>query len=333
MAKKYKNGLVLGKLLPPTLGHLFLVDSALTYCDKVYVMVCSTKKDAIRGHLRHQWVTEVYLDNPNVEVIHFENDSPQYPHECESVDVFYKKYWVPHVYSCIKELDVIFTSEDYGYEFASYLGTDHILVDIKREMFPVSGTEVRLNPYKMWDLMSYPAQRYYMKKIAVVGPESTGKSTLTEKLAKYFACDFVDEYGRRYTDKVGTRNLTIRDFELIGMGHARNIRNAKLNQTLIVDTEAITTKVWADMYIGTSQSEILDDLIVNQYFDLFLLMDVDVPWVDDGTREFPHERENHFNRLKVELKSRNLPYVVINGDYGERLRKSIKEVINLGYLY
>jgi HTH-type transcriptional repressor of NAD biosynthesis genes len=62
-------------------------------------------------------------------------------------------------------------------------------------------------------------------------------------------------------------------------------------------------------------------------------LDVDVSWVDDGTRDFPERRQEHLNRLKAELDAKKIQYVVINGNYQERFEKAVKEVDKLGYLY
>lgn len=97
---------------------------------------------------------------------------------------------------------------------------------------------------------------------------------------------------------------------------------------MFCDTEAITTKVFGEMYIDLRNNEEIELIINKQSFDLWLLLDIDVPWVNDGTRDFPNswEREWHMNRLKKELDSRNIEYVLISGDYRQRLEKAVKEV-------
>lgn len=169
-----------------------------------------------------------------------------------------------------------------------------------------------------------------------MGPESTGKSTLIKKLAIHYATDFVEEYGRTYTAISGTDNLTGEDFENITEGHRKLVEKAltKGNKVLFVDTEAITTKIFSKMYLGEDfESNKIGEAIFTQYFDLYLLLDVDVPWVDDGTRDFPEGRQEHFDRIKAELDIKKIPYVVIGGNYQERFEKSVKEVDKLGYLY
>lgn len=164
----------------------------------------------------------------------------------------------------------------------------------------------------------------------------TGKSTLVKKLATHYGTDYVEEYGRAYTEISGTDNLTGLDFENIAIGHQKLI-NEKLkkgNKVLFVDTEAITTKVFGKMYMGEDfDSFVIGEIIFKQYFDLYFLLDVDVPWIDDGTRDFPENRKEHFNRIKAELDDKGIQYAIISGNYQERFAQAVKEMDKLGYLY
>lgn len=337
MDKKYKNGLVLGKFMPVHLGHLHLINTALEQCEIVHVMICSDNTQPIDGKLRFFWLKEIYKTTPNARILWCVDKNPQYPSECESIDIFYKKYWVPSVYKQIKSLDVVFTSEDYGDEFAQYLGVKHVLVDKDRLRYPVSGTLVRENALNQWHLIPDVVKSYFTKKVVIMGPESTGKSTLTKQLAEHYGVSYVEEYGRTYTEKIGTQNLSVTDFENIVFGHETLIFN-KLNdnnKVIFIDTELITTKIFGEMYLGPEfKSPMIEHRLMNyKPFDLYLLLDVDVPWVDDGTRDFPTNRKEHFNRIKSELEAKKLNYIVINGNYQERFEKAVKEVDKLGYLY
>ena len=99
---------------------------------------------------------------------------------------------------------------------------------------------------------------------------------------------------------------------------------------LFCDTEAITTKVFANMYINKRNIPQIEEIIAKQKFDLWLLLDIDVPWVDDGTRDFQVERQKHFKILQNELDSKGINYVIISGsDYNDRLQKAIFEVNKL----
>ncbi len=340
MDKKYRNGLVLGKFMPLTLGHLYLINTAAKNCEYVYVMLCSVKSEPISGELRYKWLLEeVQKLGSHIEVIHCEDKNPSYPVNANSVDEFYNKYWVPSVYTRIPSLDAVFTSEGYGDEFAAYLGVEHFLCDIDRTKYPISGTAARKDMLVNWGMLATSVKRHYMKRVAVVGPESTYKSTLVKDLAKYFGVPYVEEFGRTYHEFKDSKTFDQKDFNFIADQQLEFVNltvGMTTGKVVFVDTEAITTKVFGEMYLEDFDSSYVDTVIDKQHYDLYLLMDIDVPWIDDGTRNFPDpaQRQWHFNRLMEELNVRNLPFAVINGtDYTKRFENALTEVNYLGYLY
>ena len=332
MEKRFDKGLVLGKFYPFTLGHKYLMDTAITQCSTVFIMICSISSETISGEIRYNWIKETYKDNPNVKVIWCDDELPQYPNECRNIDEFYNLYWCPAVYSRIDKLDVIFTSENYGDEFSKYLGIKHVLVDLERKTVPISGTKIRNNYYNNFNYLPNIVKKYFMKKVLIIGTESTGKSTMTKLLAEHYKCDYVEEYGRTYDETIKPANTWIvNDYEIVAETHFKNIEN-KTDKLLIVDTDAITTKLFGEMYINNFKSNFIEDIINKQHFDLILFLNTDVKWVDDGTREFEHRRIEHFNKIKNELMSRNLDFKLISGsDYDDRLQSAISHIDNLIY--
>ena len=330
MEKRFKTGLCLGKFMPIHKGHQYLIDSAIEQCETVHVMVCSLDSEPIPGLTRYSWVFQLYKDNPNVIVHWCRDENPQYDWECETLDEFYS-YWIKSVYSRIDSLDAVFTSEEYGNDFARYLSVEHVLVDLERTKYPVSGTKVRENAHIEWEFLSDVVRPYYCKKVVIMGPESTGKSTLTERLADHFNTNYTAEYGREYTDLIPASTMVLEDYENIAIGHRLKCFNAlqESNKVLFVDTEAITTKVFAEMYLNQEiKSNILDNMIQSQEFDKYYLLDIDVPWVDDGTRDFPNEedRKRHFNRLKDVLDENKIEYEIVSGNYDERFKYVVNDL-------
>jgi HTH-type transcriptional regulator, transcriptional repressor of NAD biosynthesis genes len=331
MEKRFKNGLVLGKYMPLTFGHMHLIDTAIEQCETVHVLICSLANEPIPGELRYAWLKEVYENTNGVNIIWCQDENPQIPSECASTDEFYNVYWCPSVYSRIKELDAVFTSEEYGDEFAEYLKVEHVLVDLNRTIFRVSGTKVRTNPFAMWDLIPRCVKNYYVKKVVIMGTESSGKSTLTKKLAQTFNTNYVEEYGRTYCETVKPADeFTVEDFEDIAIIHNENIEKAikESNQILFVDTEAITTKLFGVLYLPEFKSQFIDEVINKQKFDLYLLLEPDIPWVDDGTRDFPDKRKEHFDMIVAELESRGIEYFRISGEYSKRFDKALAKVFD-----
>ena len=335
MKKKYKNGLVLGRFCPIQNGHCYLIRTAAEQCDMLYVIVGSTNADPIPGSIRYKWVSELF-DNDNIKVIWCEDENPQLPSECESLDIFYNNYWVPSVYSRIDKLDVIFTSELYGDEFAHYLGIEHVMVDQPRNTYAISATKIRENPLDNWKFIPMIVRPYYSKTVVIMGPESTGKSTLAYKLAKHYRTNYVKEYGRTYSEQKGVDNLTQEDFGIIANKHQADIKEMVRLGTKVtfIDTEAITTKIFGEMYIPNFDPYEVNLVIKKQQFDLYLVLDIDgTSWVQDGTRRFEAERKAHLERICEELRNRSIPFVLITGNYEEKLEKAIREINLLGDLH
>lgn len=333
MEKRFKNGLVLGKFLPPHKGHLYLIDTALNNCETVHLMVCHNPSQPIDGNLRYNALKNIY-NGKNINIYNF-NDShlPQYENECDTLDEFYDG-WVNAVYSLINDLDVVFTSEDYGDDFANYLGVEHYLVDKERVKYPVSGTKIRTNPFEYWHFIPNEIKPHFVKRIAIMGPESCGKSTLTENLAKYYSTNFVHEYGRDIWEKYDG-GLKIKNFKEISLG--RQDLEDKLiyesNKIIISDTEDITTYIFSKMYCPDTYTDLEEwflKRIESQYpYDIYILLSPDCEAVQDGTRQHLNERWEHFEEIKNELQKRNANYKIVGGSWDNRFNESIKIVNKL----
>jgi len=317
MEKKYKNGLVLGKFLPPHRGHLYLIDTAIESCDMVHVVATHNDTQPIPGKLRVDTLIEIYKNNPNVS-IHSVDDSglPQHDSECDTLDEFYS-HWVPLVYNNVKELDVVFTSEDYGSDFAKYLEIEHVLVDKERLKYPVSGTKIRTNPFDNWEFIPDEIKPFFIKRIAIMGPESTGKSTLSKKLSTYFKTVFVPEYGRYVYENNGNK-ISIDDFIPISEGR-QSLEDwliTKANKVIFCDTEDITTYIFSKMFFEKEYKSkefwFLDKM--KNKFDLYILMKPECKAVQDGTRSFLEERWEHYEEIKKELTKQGCNYIEVGGE-------------------
>lgn len=152
-----------------------------------------------------------------------------------------------------------------------------------------------------------------MKKIAIIGPESTGKSTLAKGLAEYFQEPFVPEYGRKYLEENGSEYV-MSDLLKISKGMLQEEQEQAKNarQFLFCDTDLIMMKVWYEVKYGECHPFVLDKLSQKPY-DFYFLCAPDLPWEADPLRENPNIREELFCRYEKELQEYKLPFVKIEG--------------------
>lgn len=174
-----------------------------------------------------------------------------------------------------------------------------------------------------------------LKKIVVIGPESTGKSSLCEQLSSHFNCSWCPEYAREYLLKHGM-NYNYDDLLTIAKGQinleehhvSRSLQDRNHNQPILfIDTDMYVMKVWCEFVFNKCHPFILDQIASRQY-DLYLLCNTDLPWVADELREYPdfETRENLFHIYKDIMVNQNTPWIEINGNYAERINRAIASV-------
>ena len=173
-----------------------------------------------------------------------------------------------------------------------------------------------------------------LKKIVIIGPESTGKSTLCTQLAEHYNSIWCPEYAREYLLKHGT-DYTFDDLLTIAKGqlaledeYSSKIENS--NKPLFIDTDMYVMKVWCEFVFGKCHRFILDQIIERKY-DLYLLCNTDLPWVKDELREYPDlESRQQLHKIYTDIMiNQQTPWVDIKGNYDERLAKAIKAVDEL----
>lgn len=176
-----------------------------------------------------------------------------------------------------------------------------------------------------------------LKKIVVIGPESTGKSTLCGYLADYYNTLWCPEFARAYLLENGT-SYSANDLIKIAKGQLAaeqkyaEALQSQIDQTgfikpLIIDTDMYVMKVWAEYVFGTCPTFILDE-INKRHYDLYLLCKPDIPWVKDELREYPDEkpRQELFQMYKDILINQQTPWVEISGDFESRNQKAVMAI-------
>lgn len=167
-----------------------------------------------------------------------------------------------------------------------------------------------------------------IKKIVVIGPESTGKSTLSKALAAALQTVWVEEYARQYLEQLG-RDYAIEDLLEIAKGQIASESKAQsqANQFLVCDTDLHVIKVWSEFKYGTCNSWILEQIATRKY-DLYLLAAIDVPWTPDPLREHPdvNIRALLFQQYLDIVQQSNTPFVIIQGSEEQRLIHALRAI-------
>ncbi|HEX8200842.1 MAG TPA: AAA family ATPase [Isosphaeraceae bacterium] len=311
-AARTGHGMILGKFMPPHAGHLHLVEFGRRFAASLSVLVCSLEREPIPGRLRYEWVRELF---PDVHAVPVTDDLPQEPAEHPR----FWEIWREVIRRAVgRPIDFVFASEPYGHRLAAELGATFVPVDLARESVPVSGSVIRARPLDYWRYLPDCVRPYFVRRVCLFGPESTGKSTLARDLAAHFATAHVPEFARGWLDpRQGV--CTAEDIPIIARGQAAAEASLarRAHRVLFCDTDLLTTAIWSDVLFGSCPPWIAEEARSAKY-DLTLLLDVDVPWVDDSQRYLPHLRREFFDRCRAALDAVGRRYVVIRGDWAER---------------
>jgi NadR type nicotinamide-nucleotide adenylyltransferase len=180
-------------------------------------------------------------------------------------------------------------------------------------------------------------------KVVVIGPESTGKSSLCEQLANHYNTEWVKEYAREYLLAYGTEysydnllEIAKGQFALENAAiqlvedkikNANESNSTSSSEIVLIDTNMYVLKVWCEFVFEKCHPWILNQIVENSY-DLYLLCDIDLPWVKDELREYPdlQIREKLYHHYKDLLINQSTPWVNISGNYQQRLDTAINAI-------
>lgn len=307
------TGVIIGKFYPPHRGHKFLIETALSQVDDLTIIVCDHPSQTISGAQRADWLRQIH---PSATVVVTPDDEPDEPEP-----------WARRTIDILGiRPDMVFTSEKYGHGYAAAMGCRHVLVDQPRSTVPISATEIRADPLEHLEWMEPCVRASFVKRVVLIGVESTGKSTLAEELARHFSTNWVPEYGREYS-ATKTGEWVTEDFVSISAEQQRRESEAagRANKVLICDTNANATTVWHRRYLGFHSREV-DAIGDADSVDLYLLTLPDFPFVQDGTRDGEHIREAMHEWFVERLSVSEVPVVELSGSRSKRLAKAIAAV-------
>ena len=306
------TGVVIGKFLPLHNGHLHLIRVAQRLVERLFIVVCSLPDEPIPGELRARWARRLC---PEASVLHLDEVLPATPDE----HVDFWPMWRLALRRILPERPaVLFASEAYGTRLAAELGCRFRPVDIERIAVPVRGTDIRPDVYAHWRFLPPSVRAYYVKRVCVFGPESVGKTTLSERLAEHYRTVWAPEYARAYLEHRGGELVETDLFEIAAGQRALEESLAEqADKLLFMDTDTLTTELWANRLYSRCDPRIAA-LALERPADLYLLCDVDVPWIEDRVRYLPADRNDFFRVFEETLRQRSLPYTVIRGSWQER---------------
>ncbi len=172
-----------------------------------------------------------------------------------------------------------------------------------------------------------------LKKIVIIGPESTGKSTLCIQLAKHYQSSWVPEYAREFLLENGT-NYSFDNLLTIAKGqivleekYFSELNESKNSVPLFIDTDMYVMKVWCEFVFGKCHPFILEQIVERKY-DLYLLCKTDLPWTNDELREYPDlETRDKLYKIYLDMMiNQDVPWVEISGTDEERTQKAIRAI-------
>ena len=362
------KGLFIGKFLPFHRGHLSAILKASTQCDILYVVLSQDRRQMKQrceeNNLKEMpletiamWMNQelqIFADHIKIVPI---DETILPPLKDQNNPKEWRKEWADIAKSALVtagveqfengdvDLDFMFGSELGYQEYASkYINKDiqYVMIDLERSYVNISATELVQNVYKHWDMLPGAVRPHFVKKILITGIESCGKTTLAKKLAKNFLSSWSTEYGKWYQqNEMGNYggNWTIEDFEIIAMKQLDQDKHAyrTANKVAFIDTDAIVTDYYLELFVKNAggTSLLIESLKKEEIgkWDLVVLLQPTVKWVQDGTRFDDMKDEETRWELHAKLKgmynSYGIPYIEIGGDYKFRFETIINEVEKL----
>ncbi len=342
---KRNIGVIFGKFYPLHTGHIHLIQSASGLVDELHIYVCYDeeidnklfndsnlrKQPTIQDRLRWMQQTFKYQDTIKIHALNEE----MLPDKNSWDD------WSKRALAAFKNNNitpsVIFSNEENEIpKYEKYLKIKAKNIDSEKKFMNISATKIRKNPMRYWKYIPTEVRPFFVTKIAILGGESSGKSTITNKLANAFNTSSAWEYGREYIFKElggDEQALQYSDYPKIALGQANYIDYAKkrANKVVFVDTDFITTQAFCVKY-ENKEHPFLNAMIKEYSFDKIILLKNNTPWVADGLRTLGDvdERESFQELLIKLLKDNNIEFTEItSSNYNERYQECIDIVSDL----
>lgn len=330
----YKIGMYGGAFNPLHLGHVNNIIMAANQCEKLYVVLSVTNNpEEIDPRKRLMWLKNITKHIDNIEIFQIFDDC------YNKNDENWEKQRKQIINKIKQPIDVVFAGEDYkDKNIWEKLYPKSKIKYLKKE-FDISSTLIRIDPYKYYDYLPKIVKQHYLKKVCIIGTESCGKTTLVKNLANYFNTTYVEESGRYICiDRGGMDAMTTEDYLDILYDQKVQERKAEkdANQLLLIDTEALVTLFYyrfdfdKNDQFGKNFTTLSETIAKFNDYDLYLFLEPDVKWVDDGYRIIGGKiRDERNEQLKQIFKENNIKFFSIKGDYQARYEQAKKIISHL----
>ena len=342
MTQKFRRGLVVGKFSPLHRGHDLVIQRALEECHEVILLSYSNPEfQGCEAEKRIAWLAALYPQAFRLVVTPelLRSLKPHHPKLPGSIpandapDLEHRRFCGQLCQDVLRlTVDAVFTSEDYGDGFAEELTrffrekepaattVRHITVDRARTKIPVSGTLLRGDLHRHRELLPPEVYASFVKRVCILGGESTGKSTLAQELAKAFQTEYVAEYGRELWE-AQEGILHFEDMLRIAETQIERESSAacRASEYLFCDTSPLTTLFYSHHMFGKACEELVR--LAERRYDVTALCLPDFPFVQDGTRQPSSFRDLQHQWYLAELHRRNWPYVEVGGDVPNRIEQ------------
>jgi len=318
---------VFGKFLPFHKGHEAMINFALTKCDFLTVLICCSDKENIPDFVRKTWIDKTFINEKKIEVRTFNYVESELPNSSKSSEKI-SEIWAYVFKKELPDYSILVTSEPYGEFVAKYMNIKHIPFDPLKKIFPISASFVRNDFFGYWKYLPNSVKTDLALKVVILGTESTGKTTLTEKLSTFFKCSIVSEAGRELIPD--SNSFSINDLHLVAQEHAKRIESVVLGESplVIIDTDIHITKSYSKYTFG-EKLEVSEDIYNTNKANLYLYLNNDVEYVQDGTRLCEIERNLLDISHRQVLTEHQIKIVEIKGDWNERFENAVEQINKL----
>ena len=323
----YKKAFVIGKFHPPHKGHEMVIAHAANLAHEVVVAVEQQAGELIDVELRSQWLQQVVA--PNVTVVPLHGIHPAAPPLDEKGQQRFWNHWKRVVASVAPDVDLVVSADAYGKKLAADQSADWAPVD--RSILPISSTWFKENPWERWSWLIAPAREHMVRRVVVVGAESTGKSSLCQQLARRADAPTicVPEYAAHWIANHQDKEWNDDALRIFENGQLASRKSCLpyVDKWMVEDSHLLTTMVWAQ-YLG--HHDLAQEMERRARSDRphhVIVSAVDgAPWVADLHRPSPSNREEMETLFVQTLLRWGWSFDVVSGPWNERTQQAIASV-------